>query len=94
MQDLHCLLNNIDLPPKYFWTQIKNDFKCLMKATGRSLDEVSIIIHLVLREITETGCGIQIHKGGQQTIDLHIITSSIYFFRNEKQRSQEISYNG
>ena len=65
-----------------------------MKATGRSLDEVSIIIHLVLREITETGCGIQIHKGGQQTIDLHIITSSIYFFRNEKQRSQEISYNG
>ena len=50
-----------------------------MKATGRSLDEVSIIIHLVLREITETGCGIQIHKGGQQTIDLHIITSIKFF---------------
>jgi len=88
---LHGLLNNVDLPPKYFWTQIKNDFQCLIKATGRSLDEGSIIVHLVLREITQTGHGI--HKGGQLTIYSDNIIS-ILFFRNEKQKFQEINYIG
>ena len=45
--------------PTYFWEQVKCDLDSLCKATGRSIDEVALITHLVLREITQKDHGIQ-----------------------------------
>ena len=45
--------------PSYFWEQVKCDLDSLCRATGRSIDEVALITHLVLREITQKDHGIQ-----------------------------------
>ena len=52
-------LTNDELAPSYFWEQVKCDLDSLCRATGRSIDEVALITHLVLREITQKDHGIQ-----------------------------------
>lgn len=40
--------------PDFFWKHLHQDFEILHKTLGRSIDEVSIIVHLVLQDILRT----------------------------------------
>ena len=61
--------------PMYFWKQLQDDIAQLSKATGRSIDEVALLFHSVLREINQKGEEIQI----LQSSDLMI---TLYFYHN------------
>ena len=37
--------------PEFFWRHLERDVELLGRATGKSMDESAITIHLVLREI-------------------------------------------
>ena len=37
--------------PEFFWRHLERDVELLGRATGKSIDESAIIVHLVLREI-------------------------------------------
>ena len=37
--------------PEFFWHHLERDMELLGKATGKSVDDSAIIVHLVLREI-------------------------------------------
>ena len=37
--------------PEFFWRHLERDVELLGRATGKSIDESAITIHLVLREI-------------------------------------------
>lgn len=37
--------------PEYFWMHLERDLEDLSKITGRGIDECSVIVHLVLRDI-------------------------------------------
>jgi hypothetical protein len=40
--------------PEYFWAHLDKDLELLGRDTGKGLDEVVMIIHLVLRQILTT----------------------------------------
>ena len=40
--------------PEFFWTHLEKDLELLGRDTGKGLDEVVMIIHLVLRHILTT----------------------------------------
>ena len=44
----------------YFWNQLQDDIAQLSEATGRSINEVALLLHSVLREINQKGEEIQI----------------------------------
>ena len=37
--------------PEFFWRHLERDMELLGKATGKSVDDSAIIVHLVLKEI-------------------------------------------
>ena len=37
--------------PEFFWHHLERDMELLGKATGKSVDDSAIIVHLVLKEI-------------------------------------------
>ena len=37
--------------PEFFWCHLERDMELLGRATGKSMDESAIAVHLVLREI-------------------------------------------
>ena len=37
--------------PEFFWHHLERDVELLGRATGKSVDESAIVVHLVLREI-------------------------------------------
>ncbi len=39
--------------PEFFWTHLEKDLELLGKATGKSLDEAAVMMHLVLKQILE-----------------------------------------
>ncbi len=41
--------------PEFFWTHLEKDLELLAKATGKSLDEAAVLMHLVLKQILEVG---------------------------------------
>ena len=59
MQEVFSLahLPQIDYA-SFFWQKINHDLYCLSKALDRSIPEISIIIHLVLKEITQKDHGV------------------------------------
>ena len=40
--------------PEFFWAHLEKDFELLGRDTGKGLDEVVMIVHLVLRHILTT----------------------------------------
>lgn len=36
-----------------FWDKISYEVKCICEATGRSIDDVTLIVHMVLQEIVD-----------------------------------------
>ena len=54
MSLLHGRINLKNIP-QYFLEQIQSDICHLSKAIGRSFDESILIVHLVLKEITQRG---------------------------------------
>ena len=37
--------------PEFFWRHLESDIELLGSATGKSMDESTIMVHLVLKEI-------------------------------------------
>ena len=69
--------------PMYFWNQLHDDITQLSEAIGRSIDEVALLFHSVLREINQKGEGIQILQSSDLTITL-------YFYHNHIYRSNQV----
>ena len=60
--------------PMYFWNQLQDDIAQLSEATGRSIDEVALLFHSVLREINHKGEGRQILQSSDLMITFVFLT--------------------
>ena len=54
LEAIACLVTPQVMPkdlPEFFWTHLEKDLELLGRDTGKGLDEIVMIIHLVLRQI-------------------------------------------
>ncbi len=81
LQNISSLLHDpIRDPPAYFWGKIIQSLEVVQRATGRSIDDVVLIVHLIIQEIGVFGQGPIVHQGGKTytTIHFQVIFSSQY----------------
>ena len=78
LQTISALLHDsICDPPAYFWGKINQSLEVVQRATGRSIDDVVLIVHLIIQEIEVFGQGPIVHQGGKTYKSIIILHSAL-----------------